>query len=146
MKKKRITMSVIGMQEGEPTFQLICQAYLTQTAGGLKLHWDQPLEGEEGHDAVTLSLSEDSLMMQRHGQMEMTLVFRPKTRYEGFLSTPAGIMDVAVFPTYIHTDAQAEHGHISLRYQLELDRQLTGIHSLEVKYIADNHAAGRAQA
>jgi len=104
------------------------------------LTYEEVLDEALPPQPITITLEDDTLMMERGGDYATQMIFRRGQRYEGQYDTPFGSMDLALFCTRLKTRLDEEGGEISLHYQMDLNGQFAAAHEMEIRLMRQNEA------
>ena len=104
------------------------------------LTYEEVLDEALPPQPITITLEDDTLMMERGGDYATQMIFRRGQRYEGQYDTPFGSMDLALFCTRLKTRLDEEGGEISLHYQMDLNGQFAAAHKMEIRLMRQNEA------
>lgn len=126
--------------EAEGAMQLMMPGVLTQKGDHWLLCYQETLEDESDHTAVThevrLLMSPGHVTLLRKGPYGMMMVLDRGKRYEGVYHTPYGDMTMAIYPTAVRCQADALHGRVELVYQLDLQGGFVSERQMVVEYAA----------
>lgn len=87
------------------------------------------LSGMEG-TTTSLKAEPGRVILNRMGQSEFKQIYQQGVHNEGNYVTPFGSMPVGVLPSKVQVDLTAAGGSINLEYELEIQREKTGDHTL----------------
>lgn len=124
MTQENVVLSIIGEQalpDGETNrVEVITQGQIYEKQGIHYIEYDE--QEESGLDTLhtRLSIEPDMVTMMRTGKINTHMVFTPGRKSYNAYETPAGPMEMGIFPTFVRVDMGANEGEIALEYQLEL--------------------------
>ena len=91
--------AVARRDDAEEPITLLTSGRLTLEDGRSVLTYEEVLDEALPPQPVTVTLEDDTLMMERGGDYATQMIFRRGQRYEGQYDTPFGSMDLALFCT-----------------------------------------------
>ena len=109
--------AVARRDDAEEPITLLTSGQLTLEEGRSVLTYEEVLDEALPPQPITVTLEDDTLMMERGGDYATQMIFRRGQRYEGQYETPFGSMDLALFCTRLKAQLNEEGGEISLHYQ-----------------------------
>lgn len=138
MKDKEVKLTVVGVVEGddvdEMNVQLTTFGKLSKNDKVWKLKY-QEITPENGPHLITITMNDETVTMNREGELSTSMVFKLGQRHEGMLSTPFGILDMGVYPTKVEFNVDDEGaGKIFLKYQLDLGGRFASFHNLNIDF------------
>ena len=132
--------AVARRDDEEEPITLLTSGRLTLEDGRSVLTYEEVLDEALPPQPITITLEDDTLMMERGGDYATQMIFRRGQRYEGQYDTPFGSMDLALFCTRLTTRLDEEGGEISLHYQMDLNGQFAAAHEMEIRLMRQNEA------
>lgn len=122
--EKEVLLSITGSKysdDGEDdTVELITEGSYSVEDGKYTLRYkESALSGMEGSTTI-LTVEDGMVTMQREGTLSSHFVFKNNQFFQGNYSTPAGIVQVGVFPIYVDYRMGEEDGQIDLEYRLDV--------------------------
>ena len=139
MKGKQILISISGWNrerggEAEEPLRLLTTGTLTGGGDQWRIDYSET-EPDSAPSAVTLTMNDGVVTMQRLGAFSSSMVFEKGRRFEGSYQTPYGALDMGVYPTQVRYRVEDDtSGEVQLRYQLDLQGQFAAMHELQIRF------------
>ena len=143
--ENNVILTIVGnkfMDDDEQMVELITQGRYYKKGDAVVLEYEESeISGMEG--TVTRMLMENrTVTMKREGRVSSHFVFKNNQYYMGYYNTPAGKLEVGLFPTYVDYKLREDSGHIDLEYRLEV----AGIETMNQIFVEYKQAsAGNAE-
>lgn len=127
--------AVARRDDAEEPITLLTSGQLTLEEGRSVLTYEEVLDEALPPQPITVTLEDDTLMMERGGDYATQMVFRRGQRYEGQYETPFGSMELALFCTRLRYRLDGDGGEITLHYQMDLNGQFAAAHEMEIRLV-----------
>lgn len=82
---------------------------------------EETFEGEPITSSCIMKITEDSLSLIRHGQIETEMHFKPDETYNGYYDTLAGSMQMCLRTSFFHITETEDTVSVRLEYSLDLN-------------------------
>ena len=130
--------------EKEQPIKLMCHGKLKPTADGCMLKYQEIQQDDTGATQtqdVMLSIQQKDgprVTMARMGDYGTTMVFVKDRRFEGAYHTPYGDLALALYAMQVQCKVEADHGHVHLEYQLDMQGSYSAVQCIDVSFCAES--------
>lgn len=145
MEKQAITLTIKGSQienGEESTVEMFTEGQLKQDGTSTIIEYEESeLSGLE-HTKTRLKIQDDSIHLLRQGNYETEFIFSEAKTFEALYDTPAGVMQVSVFPSRVKCAQTSAGGSLDLEYDIKIG-SLCAHNRLNIVYEHKNKNGGR---
>ncbi len=130
--------------EKEQPIKLMCHGKLKLTAEGCMLKYQEIQQDDTGatnaQDVILNIQPKDGprVTMTRLGDYGTTMVFVKDRRFEGAYHTPYGDLALALYAMQVQCKVEADHGHVHLEYQLDMQGSYSAVQCIDVSFCAES--------
>lgn len=131
--------------EKEQQIKLMCHGKLKHTADGCMLKYQEVQQDDTGATQmqdVMLNIQQKDgprVTMTRMGDYGTTMVFVKDRRFEGAYHTPYGDLALALYAMQVQCKVEADHGHVHLEYQLDMQGSYSAVHCIDISFCAESN-------
>jgi uncharacterized beta-barrel protein YwiB (DUF1934 family) len=98
------------------------------------LEYEENETGGAGGSKTLMMVAGRMVSLIRHGRTTTHMVFSEGRKSFNVCSTPAGSMEMGIWPTGMQLDIGDENGEITLEYELDIGGQFTGSNMISLSY------------
>lgn len=98
------------------------------------LHYEETLDESEAPQQVTVTVTDESVTMERQGVYASNLFFKKDLRFQSVYYTPSGQLNISEFCTHLKTEFDADGGQVTIKYQLDINDQFASMHEMQLLF------------
>jgi len=148
MPENNVIISIRGRQglDGEQEqVELVTEGLLRREKSGYTLSYQESEVTGLAGTLTTFQIEPDCITLLRVGEYNSQMVFQAGRRHMSLYETPYGSVALGINTRRMHSALSDAGGRIEIDYNVEINHQVTGVHSFQISVREKKPAAGLPQ-